>query len=213
MVRPQGGMNEPDPDRHRLRHRRAGLWPAHQPAGASRPRRQRSHARSRGSDPGGGLGLSAPPVHDHRGRRRDRRRAGVRPAWFGIGGGLRAWRRPVGRDGLRRHEHLGPRQRPHRRGGEQGPAAGPDHGVPRRGHHGDAGRGAGAARDRRLLLLSGRARRASAGGPSRGPGAGGARVRRVADLDLRAAWRRHLHQGGRRRRRPRRQGRGRHPRG
>jgi K(+)-stimulated pyrophosphate-energized sodium pump len=38
-------------------------------------------------------------------------------------------------------------------------------------------------------------------------------VRRLADLDLRQARRRHLHQGCRRRRRPGRQGRGRHPRG
>ena len=44
-------------------------------------------------------------------------------------------------------------------------------------------------------------------------GDGRARLRRVADLDLRPARRRHLHQGRRCRRRPRRQGRGRHPRG
>ena len=41
----------------------------------------------------------------------------------------------------------------------------------------------------------------------------GARLRRLADLHLRPSRRRHLHQGCRRRRRPRRQGRGRHPRG
>ena len=40
-----------------------------------------------------------------------------------------------------------------------------------------------------------------------------ARVRRLADLGLRAARRRHLHEGRRRRRRPRREDRGRHPRG
>ena len=40
-----------------------------------------------------------------------------------------------------------------------------------------------------------------------------ARLRRLADLGLRATRRRHLHQGGRRRRRPRRQGRGGDPRG
>ena len=33
-----------------------------------------------------------------------------------VGRRLRARRDPVGRDRLRRHEHLGPRQRPHRRG-------------------------------------------------------------------------------------------------
>jgi hypothetical protein len=43
--------------------------------------------------------------------------------------------------------------------------------------------------------------------------AGRARLRRLADLDLRPSRRRHLHQGRRRRRRPGRQGRGRHPRG
>ena len=40
-----------------------------------------------------------------------------------------------------------------------------------------------------------------------------ARLRRLADLGLRATRRRHLHEGRRRRRRPRRQDRGRHPRG
>jgi Na+/H+-translocating membrane pyrophosphatase len=39
------------------------------------------------------------------------------------------------------------------------------------------------------------------------------RVRRLADLDLRASWRWHLHQGRRRRRGSRGQGRSRHPRG
>ena len=43
--------------------------------------------------------------------------------------------------------------------------------------------------------------------------AGRPRVRRLADLDLRATRRRHLHQGRRRGRRPRGQGRSRHPRG
>ena len=45
------------------------------------------------------------------------------------------------------------------------------------------------------------------------PAAGRPRVRRLADLDLRASGRRHLHQGCGRRRRPRRQGRGGHSRG
>ena len=43
--------------------------------------------------------------------------------------------------------------------------------------------------------------------------AGGARLRRLADLDLRPSRRRHLHQGRRCRRRSRRQGRSRHSRG
>ena len=49
--------------------------------------------------------------------------------------------------------------------------------------------------------------------PHRRRRAGRARLRRLADLDLRASRRRHLHQGRRRRRRPGRQGRGRHSRG
>ena len=49
--------------------------------------------------------------------------------------------------------------------------------------------------------------------PHRGRRAGRARLRRLADLDLRPSRRRHLHQGRRRRRRPGRQGRGRHSRG
>src|ERR687884_546070 len=40
-----------------------------------------------------------------------------------------------------------------------------------------------------------------------------ARLRRLPDLRLRASRRRHLHESGRRRRRPRREDRGRHPRG
>ena len=52
--------------------------------------------------------------------------------------------------------------------------------------------------------------------PRQQPGVGDrrpdrARLRRLADLGLRAARRRHLHEGGRRRRRPRRQDRGRDP--
>ena len=51
-----------------------------------------------------------------------------------------------------------------------------------------------------------------AGKPHRHRRAGRARLRRLADLDLRPSRRRHLHQGRRRRRRSRRQGRGRHSR-
>ncbi len=49
--------------------------------------------------------------------------------------------------------------------------------------------------------------------PHRGRCDGRARLRRIADLDLRPSRRRHLHQGCRCRRRPRRQGRSRHSRG
>ena len=58
-------------------------------------------------------------------------------------------------------------------------------------------------------------RHAAQGGqrPHRDRRHGGARLRRLADLDLRPSRRRHLHQGRRRRRRPGRQGRSRHSRG
>ena len=59
-----------------------------------------------------------------------------------------------------------------------------------------------------LLVLTGGQDRQGGGRRS-----GRARLRRLADLGLRPARRRHLHQGRRRRRRPGRQGRGRDPRG
>ena len=86
------------------------------------------------------------------------------------------------------------------------------HRVQGRRRHRHAGRRPRAARRRRLLFLSAQhpAGRRSA---RRARGDGRARFRRLADLDLRASRRRHLHEGRRCRRRPRRQGRGRHPRG
>ena len=76
-----------------------------------------------------------------------------------------------------------------------------------------AGGGPRAARRRRLFLGADRADASCARRSRRHRRAGGARLRRLADLDLRPSRRRHLHQGRRRRRRSRRQGRGRHPRG
>ena len=59
------------------RRRRAGLRagrrrvrPGHEPRAARAVARQRGHARPVGGDPGGCLGLPAPPVHDDRDRRR-----------------------------------------------------------------------------------------------------------------------------------------------
>ena len=72
----------------------------------------------------------------------------------------------------------------------------------RRGRHDHRGPGP-ARRLRRRAALQGR----------RPQGARGLRLRRRAARDVHACRRRHLHQGGRRRRRPRRQGRGGHPRG
>ena len=76
---------------------------------------------------------------------------------------------------------------------------------------GHAGRRPRAARRDGLFRLPGRHQAHGARPPHRHRRHGGARLRRLADLDLRAAWRRHLHQGRGRGRRPRRQGRGRHP--
>ena len=82
--------------------------------------------------------------------------------------------------------------------------------VPRRRHHRPAGRRPRAARRDALFRLP---HRHAASGAERPHGRrcdGGARLRRLADLDLRPARRRHLHQGRRRRRRSGRQGRSRH---
>ena len=86
--------------------------------------------------------------------------------------------------------------------------------LPRRRRHRHAGGRPRPARRRRSTSSSSPA--ASGLQPTSRDGgrrAGGARLRRLADLDLRPSRRRHLHQGRRRRRRPGRQGRGRHPRG
>ena len=123
---------------------------------------------------------------------------------FVIGGAL------SGAAGLHRHEPLGPRQRPRRRGGARRRAAGARRRLQGRLGHRAPGRRPGAARRRRLLRDPAAHRPHRQGGRRR---ADRARLRRLADLGLRPTRRRHLHQGRRRRRRPRRQGRGRDPRG
>ena len=117
----------------------------------------------------------------------------------------------LGRGGLHRHERRRALERPHRGGREVGPAPGVQRRLPRRLGRRPARRRPRPARGRRLLRHP--------HGPARQhPGVGDRRpdrprLRRLADLRLRAARRRHLHEGGRRRRGPRRQDRGRHPRG
>ncbi len=64
-----------------------------------------------------------------------------------------------GLDRLRRHEHLGEGQRPHRRGGAHQPAGRPYHGLPFGRDHRHAGGGPRPARDLRLLLVPDRPRR------------------------------------------------------
>ena len=120
-------------------------------------------------------------------------------------------RRALRGRGLHRHERLGSLERPHCGSGTRRAEAGAERRVQGGlGHR--AARGRPRARRRRGLLLV----------PHRGPqphaGLGDprprrARLRRLADLGLRASRRRHLHEGRRRRRRPGREDRGRHPRG
>ena len=123
---------------------------------------------------------------------------------------LRARRRAVRRRWLRRHERVRSRERPHGTGRDAGPEPGAQHRLPRRRHHRAAGRRPRSARRGRLLLGPDRHAR---GGLHARPAASDdrLRLRRLADLDLRATRRRHLHQGRGRRRRPRRQGRSGHP--
>ena len=83
--------------------------------------------------------------------------------------------------------------------------------LPRRRDHRHAGGRARAARRGRLLRRADR--RLQRLPEDRRRRAHRARLRRLADLGVREARRRHLHQGRRRRRRPGRQGRGGHPRG
>ena len=137
---------------------------------------------------------------------------GVLLGWL-VGDRLPDRRRAVGRRRLHRHAGLGARQRAHRAGLH--PLAGrrPLDGVPRRRRHRHAGGRPRAARRRRLLHVPHRGIGLCADQPHGGRLAGRARLRRLADLDLRPSRRRHLHQGRRRRRRPGRQGRSRHPRG
>ena len=127
---------------------------------------------------------------------------------LGLADGRRFRRRcgALGTRRLHRHERLGARQRAHRAGGERRTR------IPHLPSHfaaapspacwssdlaciGVAGYFALLGADKDALHCT------------RGP-----RVRRLADLDLRASRRRHLHQGRRRRRGPRRQGRSRHSR-
>ena len=122
-------------------------------------------------------------------------------------------RAAVGPDRLRRHERFGEGQCAHRRGGPDLAPGRPDHGVSLRRDHRDAGRRPRPARDLGLLLLSDGGRRPRAQRPHRRRRTGRPGLWRIADFDLRASWRRYLHQGRRRRRRPRRQGRGRNSRG
>ena len=113
--------------------------------------------------------------------------------------------------GFRRHADLGSGQCPHRPGSLGKSGEGPFTGVPLRRGHRHAGGGLCPAGRRRILRAPDRSDGPGEHQPRRYRLAGGARLRRLADLDLRASRGRHLYQGRRRRRRHGRQGRGRHP--
>ena len=186
---------------HRLDHGEAG--------------RQRPDARNRRRDPGGRAGVSQSPVPDDR----HRRRAAVRRHLGGAGRRdrrrIRRRRHPLRPRRLHRDERLGALERAHGRGGAHGVERSARGRVPRRRDHRHARRRPRPPRRRRLLLvpagLGARRAEPDEGRPApRDPAARRPRLRRLADLDLRASWRRHLHQGRGRRRRSGRQGRSRH---
>ena len=200
--------------RHRLRPAFCPLRHLGDAVGACGRPGQCTHAGDRRRHPRGCAGLSRPPVHDHRHRRRRGVPARLVAAVRHCRDRLPDRRSAFGRRRLHRHARLGARQCAHRAGGLQQPGRRSRHRLQVRRHHRHAGCRPRAARRLRLLLdpdrPDGPRRRQRPRGHRR---AGGARLRRLADLDLRPSRRRHLHQGRRRRRRPRRQGRGRHPRG
>ena len=162
-------------------------------------------------------GLSGPAVHNHCDRRRRRLHPCLVAAFRHRRSRLPDRRAVVGRGRIHRHARLGARQCAHGAGRLQQPRGRPRHRLQVRRHHRHAGGRFGAAWRCGLLSDPYRAdglrhRRQRAAARSHRC-AGGARLRRLADLDLRASWRRHLHQGCRCRRRPRRQGGSRNSRG
>ena len=160
---------------------------------------------------GGRPRLPEPPVHDHRRRRRDPvHRADPDPEHPGRDR-VRDRRPAVGLGRLHRDERVGARQRARRRVRARRRLAGAGRRVPRRRRHRPARRRPRADRRRRLLRHPHLDRRREPG--ERRQRADRPRLRRLADLGVRPPRRRHLHEGGRRRRRPGRQDRGRHPRG
>ena len=88
--------------------------------------------------------------------------------------GFCAWRAPLRRGRLHRHERLGARQRPHRAGGHVGNRRCAQRRVPRRCNHRHAGGRPGPARRRRFLRGAAQlrpARHGQDGGPAYRPAA------------------------------------------
>ena len=172
---------------------------------------QREDAEHLAGRPAGRARLPEPPVHDDcRGGGRAVRCADLHPehrrgVWV-------CDRRPAVRvDRIHRHERVGALERARSGGCAWRGLTGAEGRVPRRRDHRPARGRARAVRRRRLLRRADLAVRRQ---PENGGGrADRPRLRWFADLGVREAGRRNLHQGGRRRRRPRRQGRGGHSRG
>ena len=118
--------------------------------------RQRAHAGDLGRRPGGRQGLPEPPVPDHRHGRDSARDPDRDPPGRHHRDRLRDRRRALRRRRVHRHEPLGARQRPGRRGGPRRRAAGARRRLQGRLGHRPAGRRPGAARRRRLLRHPGR---------------------------------------------------------
>ena len=174
---------------------------------------QRADARNRAGDPGRRGRVPPPPVHDDRrgGARAVPADRLLQQARLGNGDRLPDRRRPLRGRRLHRHERRRALERPHRGGGPEGPRPGAERRVPRGLGHGHARRRSRPLRRRRLLR---RADRLVQPLPEhRDPRPDRPRLRRLADLGLRPARRRYLHEGCRRRRRPGREDRGGHPRG
>ena len=198
--------------RHRLRIAGAGLWGGDEPQRPGRERRQRADAGDFGRGPARRQRLSEPAIPHDRDRRRGDPDNPVDHARLLGRARLSDRGRAFGRGRLCRDERVGARKCAHGPGRPRRARRRARHRVQGGSRHRHAGRRSRAARRRRLLLhpaLHPAGRRSA----PRARSDGRARLRRVADLDLRASRRRHLHQGRRCRRRSRRQGRGRHPRG
>ena len=193
-----------------LRPARYRLCGVGDPIGAGGRRRQRPDAGDRGGSARGRAGLSQPPIHDHRHRRR-RHLLHSRLA-AGLAGRARLLDRrcALGRHRLYRHERVGARQCAHCPGGDRLARRRARARLQGRRDHRAAGRGPGAARRYPVFRLADRTAEIRRQRPYCDRRPGRARFRRLADLDLRPSRRRHLHQGRRRRRRSCRQGRGRY---
>ncbi len=188
--------------RPRLRRLCGGLRPRDHAIPARALAGQREDAEHLAGRPAGRARVPEPSVHNDRRCRGGRVRGADLHPEHRCSGRLFDRSDPLRLDRLHRHERVGALQRARRRGGQGRRLAGAKGRVPRRRDHRPARGRARAARRLRLLRrayidlqrqpqdCSGRADRP--------------RLRRLADLCVREARRRHLHEGRRRRRRPRR---------